>query len=103
MWAQKNHLVSWLMVCLPKSQGGLGVLDLKSMNLALLDKWLWRLENGEGRWQDIIRKKYLNKKTLSQISAKVGDSCFRKGLMDVKDVFLSCCKRKLGDGARTRF
>ena len=37
---KKYHLVSWPVVCLPKSQGGLEVLDLKSMNLALLGKWL---------------------------------------------------------------
>lgn len=73
---KKYHLVSWPVVCLPKSQGGLGVLHLKTMNLALLGKWLWRLENSEGHWQDIIRKKYLSKNTLTQAKSKVGDSYF---------------------------
>ena len=91
------------MVCLPKSQGGLGVIDLKVMNLALLGKWLWRLENGSGHWQDIIRMKYLNNKTLSQVTAKAGDSFFWKGVLEVKDAFFSCCKRVLGDGSRIRF
>jgi hypothetical protein len=35
---KKYHLVSWDVVCKSKSQGGLGVLDLKIMNTALLAK-----------------------------------------------------------------
>ena len=42
---KKYHLVNWKTVCLPKDQGGLGVLDLEVMNIALLAKWLWKLFN----------------------------------------------------------
>lgn len=59
---RKFHLVQWPVICSPKDQGGLGILDLETMNIALLGKWLWNLENGEGWWQDILRDKYLNKK-----------------------------------------
>lgn len=64
------------MVCLPKDQGGLGVLNLKTMNVALLGKWLWKLENEQGLWQEILRKKYLKNSTLSQVEFKTGDSYF---------------------------
>lgn len=37
---KKNHLADWNLVCSPKDQGGLGVLDLKKMNEALLAKWI---------------------------------------------------------------
>jgi hypothetical protein len=37
---KKIHLVNWNSVCTPKSQGGLGVLNLGYMNDALLTKWL---------------------------------------------------------------
>lgn len=47
---KKYHSVRWPMVCLPKDQGGLGILDLGDMNSALLGKWLWRLENEDGQW-----------------------------------------------------
>jgi hypothetical protein len=35
---KKYHLVSWDVICKGKSQCGLGVLDLKIMNTALLAK-----------------------------------------------------------------
>jgi hypothetical protein len=49
---------------MPKDQGGLGVLDLEKMNIALLPKRLWKLFNEDGIWQQILRKKYLIKQTL---------------------------------------
>ena len=47
---KKYHLVQWQKVCMPKDQGGLGVIDLEKMNIALLGKWIWKLENEEGIW-----------------------------------------------------
>lgn len=40
--------MNWAEVCQPKGQGGLGVFDLNVMNISLLGKWLWKLENEEG-------------------------------------------------------
>ena len=65
---KKMHLVNWNVVCSPKSQGGLGVLNLGYMNDALLTKWLWNLENSNGLWQKIITKKLLRENLLSQLS-----------------------------------
>jgi hypothetical protein len=56
---RKYHLVNWPTVCSPKDQGGLGILDLRNMNISLLTKWLWRLETSDGLWQKIIRHKYI--------------------------------------------
>jgi hypothetical protein len=56
---RKYHLVNWQTVCLPKDQGGLGILDLDIMNIALLSKWFWKLVNTTGIWQQILEKKYL--------------------------------------------
>jgi hypothetical protein len=52
--SKKIHLVHWNSVCSPKSQRGLGVLNLENMNDALLTKWLWNIENSNGLWQKII-------------------------------------------------
>jgi hypothetical protein len=49
--SKKFHLVNWSSVCSPKSQGGLGVLNLEFMNDSLLTKWLWNIENSNGLWQ----------------------------------------------------
>ena len=47
---------------MPKDQGGLAILDLDLMNVALLSKWLWKLFNESGPWQQILVNKYLKKK-----------------------------------------
>jgi hypothetical protein len=70
---KRYHLVNWHTVCLPKDCGGLGVLDLTTMNKSLLCKWLWKLENTEGTWQTMLSRKYLANQVLSQ--AKMGSGC----------------------------
>jgi len=52
---RKYDLVKWARITKPKNKSGLGVKDPRRM------KWWWKAENGEGIWQDIIRKKYLKK------------------------------------------
>jgi hypothetical protein len=44
--ARKIAWVSWGKVCKSKRDGGLGVRDLRAVNLALLGKWRWRLISG---------------------------------------------------------
>jgi hypothetical protein len=34
----------------------MGIKDLKRMNLSLLCKWWWKVENEEGLWQAIVKK-----------------------------------------------
>lgn len=41
---RKYHLVRWVKICKSKKKGGLGIKDLKKMNLSLLTKWWWKLE-----------------------------------------------------------
>jgi hypothetical protein len=88
---------------IPKDQGGLGVLNLDIMNIALLSKWLWKLFNSSGLWQTIIKKKYLGDSTLRQVTYRNGDSHFWQGLLEGKSLFLSCCKFQTGDGRSVSF
>jgi hypothetical protein len=55
---KKYHLVKWAVITKPKRKGGLGVKGMRKMNLSLLCKWWWKVENEEGLWQEIVRKKY---------------------------------------------
>ena len=53
------HLVNWEAVCTAKTKGGLGVKDLRWMNVALLGKWIWEIWQGEsGLWGKIVGEKY---------------------------------------------
>jgi hypothetical protein len=46
---RKLHLANWHLVCMPKSQGGLGIPYLRDVNICLLASWLKRYINGEGK------------------------------------------------------
>lgn len=100
---RKIAWVGWDQCCKPKSEGGLGLRDLESFNLALLGKWRWRiLHEKESLWCQVLMAKY-------------GDGISSKFSVWWKDLLLSCvgpesgnwfenglCWR-LGDGADTSF
>ena len=90
-------------MCQPKEQGGLAIQNLDLQNKCLLSKWLFKLCNEKGIWQELIRSKYLKNKTLSQIEKKNGFSQFWNGSLGVKDIFLSLGKFKLDNGTQIRF
>jgi hypothetical protein len=57
---RKYHMVNWATMCKPKVFGGLGIINTKVMNVALLTKWVRKLkQNEQGLWADLIRVKYL--------------------------------------------
>jgi hypothetical protein len=37
-----------------KQKGGLGVKDIRKMNISLLCKWWWKLDFEGGLWQDMV-------------------------------------------------
>jgi hypothetical protein len=59
-----------------KNQGGLGIHNLDIKNTTLLNKWLFKLLTTKGTWQQILYKKYLGSKSLSQFQWKNKDSPF---------------------------
>jgi len=63
---------------------GLGILNLVVQNKCLLSKWLFKLLNEDGLWQEVFKKKYSKNKSLSQVQKQPGDSQFWSGLMEVK-------------------
>jgi len=85
----RYRLTKWDILCRPKDQGGLGILDLQLQNKCLLSKWLVNLLNTEGLWQSLLTNKYLRSKTLTQVKAKPNDSHFWRGLMRIKDEVLA--------------
>jgi hypothetical protein len=51
--------VKWTDICKPKKEGGLGIRDLRLVNLSLLAKWRWKLlTNDDEVWKNLIVAKY---------------------------------------------
>jgi hypothetical protein len=59
----------------------MGIVDLDIQNKCLLSKWILKLINKDGLWKQMLKKKYLKGKTLSQVQKKNGDSQLWSGLM----------------------
>lgn len=69
-------MLKWSEIDKPKYQGGLGVMSSKRMHIAIVSKWLWRIDTGDGSlWLHIIRNKYLRGQPLA-FAPSVGGSQF---------------------------
>ena len=54
--------MKWDKVCNLKKHGRLGIKKARDQNLALLCYLGWKLMNNEeGLWTDVLRRKYLNR------------------------------------------
>jgi hypothetical protein len=83
--------------------GGLGLLNTKKMNLALLLKWVWKLYNEEDTiWSKIINAKYTDAEDLFSGTGQ-GGSQFWKSDHKVKHFFKIGAKHSVGDGRQTCF
>ncbi|MCH84701.1 putative ribonuclease H protein [Trifolium medium] len=51
--------VKWTDICKPKKDGGLGIRDIRLVNLSLLAKWRWKLFLEEEEvWRNVLEAKY---------------------------------------------
>jgi hypothetical protein len=64
--------VKWATVCKEKIKGGLGVRDVKIVNLSLLTKWRWRLlQEGRSLWNEVLDAKYGSHISFLKLPTKV--------------------------------
>ena len=96
---KKYYLVSWDTVCKSKNQGGLGIIDLKRLNQALLAKWWIRFQdpNISGMWKTILTAKY------GQSGFSSNCSSFWSGVLKGTDVVELGLFRHLGNGSTIKF
>jgi hypothetical protein len=56
---KKISWIKWDTVCLPKKKGGLGVRDIRAVNISLLTKWRWKLlDKSQAVWKEVLVSKY---------------------------------------------
>jgi hypothetical protein len=97
---RKYHMVDWAKVCKPKEFEGLGILNTKKMNIALMLKWIWKLyHNADGLWADLIRAKYLGSKDIFSREASRKGSQFWNAIQKIKWYFKMGAKHTVKSGA----
>jgi hypothetical protein len=103
--------VKWEDICKPKKEGGLGVKNLRLMNLSLLAKWRWKLLREDDEiWKKVIMAKY-GRNVVGEVRLDVGggrnsDSPWWRDICRI-DVgsgwFNQAAKKILGNGNTTDF
>jgi hypothetical protein len=121
LWGGTNNKskiawVEWVDVCRSKEDGGLGVKNLRLMNIALLTKWRWRLlTSQDSLFSLVLKAKYGDNicfsPNLSQESNTSIASLWWKDVCDLGRISSiddrDWCKeimiKKMGNGGGTRF
>jgi hypothetical protein len=76
---KKMHLANWHLICMKKRYRGLGIPDIKDLNLCLLGSWVKRYFRDEGKlWRKVVEKKYCKKENIF-CSEKKHASLSRRG------------------------
>ncbi|KAJ9685133.1 hypothetical protein PVL29_017245 [Vitis rotundifolia] len=103
---KRDHLVSWDVVCNPKSKGGLGFRRISLRNSALLGKWLWRYpREGSALWHQVILSIYGSHSNGWDANTVVRWShrCPWKAIAQVYQDFFKFTRFMVGNGERIRF
>lgn len=90
----------------PKDSGGLGIKNLRLMNVALLMKSLWKFgEDDNPLWKQLISEKYgVEDLGWNSKPSKQAYGCsIWKGIQKFSLEFKSKCKFVVGNGERIKF
>jgi hypothetical protein len=97
-------MVDWATVCKPREVGGLGILNTKLMNIALMLRWIWKFYQGEeGLWADLLRAKYLREHDFFSKEVPVRGSQFWNAIQKIKWHFKLGAKHSVHNGKWTYF
>ena len=107
--SRKIVWASWKKVCEPKEVGGLGMIDIRQFNIALLGKWIWRLGYEKtGFWKEVLNSKYGEWRELQSHKRSSSDSLWWRNLKEVwyldewKDNFEDTFSWEVGNGREVR-
>ncbi|KAJ1692316.1 hypothetical protein LUZ63_009014 [Rhynchospora breviuscula] len=99
------HLLSWDRMCMPKSIGGVGLVNLKLHNISLVLRWLWRLyAQPESQWSTLACTLYGKRRQHTQplFWCQAG-SFFWKDLMSLRNYFQLSVLFDINAGSNTPF
>jgi hypothetical protein len=107
----KTCWVRWEVICRPKKEGGLGVRDLRLVNISLLAKWKWKLLSQEVElWKEVVVARYgmdvVGKRRLDEFDVtRIGSTWWRNLCLLGKDSnwFNSAIGKRVGNGILTSF
>jgi hypothetical protein len=111
--SSKINWVSWLDVCRPKKEGGLGVKDLRIMNISLLTKWRWRLlSKGQSIWKNVLWDRYgggergvswMTRRLPANKASPWWNDLVSVGVVAGSDRLSDIFFKKIGNGSNTSF
>ncbi|GLT97162.1 hypothetical protein SLE2022_147430 [Rubroshorea leprosula] len=102
--ANRPHLVNWHSVCLPRTQGGLGIRSAKDNNRALIAKLGWQLlSNPEKPWCRAFIQKYLQRGSFMSCNINSTSSVTWKSILRCRDVLRLGLRWRVGTGEKIRF
>ncbi|KAK2393020.1 hypothetical protein QL285_055002 [Trifolium repens] len=111
--ASKINWVRWMDVCRHKKEGGLGVKDLRIMNISLLSKWKWRLlSEGQSIWKKVLQERcgggergvgWMSRLLPPNIASSWWNDLVSVGVVVGSDRLRDIFFRKLGNGGDTIF
>lgn len=82
--------VAWRSMIRAKSQGGMGVRDFKTTQLAAIVERVCRMWEGDGIWSSWMGKRYIKERPLQMIEQKQGDSMIWKITLRQKEQIAKC-------------
>jgi hypothetical protein len=86
-----------------QEERGLGIKNLRKMNISLLCKWWWILKNENGLWQELVKLKYVHDSPVCLIKPKMNDSPCWKDLMKIRPIYLAGRAYKINNGKLVSF
>jgi mannosylglycoprotein endo-beta-mannosidase len=99
----KIHLANWELVSMCKDYGGLGIPNLRDLNISLLASWLRRYNNDKDKlWKELLDFKYETEKPNIFLSKTDGSSSFFKGFIWAAHAAKLGYRWNVGNGKKVR-
>ena len=88
-WGGRLARVSWERICMPKSEGGLGLMDIGVWNHALLARSIWLFHSSaESLWVKWVHAYYLRGDSIWEYQERDRDSFLMKNLLSIRDTWV---------------